>query len=182
MKTKVHPQKDTLQQGTKVKLCTNVKKKNRRSSDPLNSLKKEFTLKSRAEQLDFDYLHKLSQEEKLWLAQFAKEEIHAAVSKNPRKNKFNRTRAEVKAIYGKNNANQRCTLTREKAKGMTEYLEDHKDTLLSNNPEAWVAVKMDLEKDGWVDINGDIVKTEEEVIAQYKLEEKMKKTESRKKK
>lgn len=126
-------------------------------------------------------MDKLNLEEKLWLAQFVKEEIHAAVQgKNPTENKFNVTTAETKKIFDSNNARNRCTWTRERAKGMAEYLEDHKETLLSNNPEAFIAVKMDLEKDGWVNNNGDVIKTEEEVIEMYKAEEKAKKLEAKK--
>lgn len=122
-------------------------------------------------------------QEKLWLAQFAKEEIHAAVDgKTPKNNKFNKTKKKTRAIFQSNNERNRCTWTRERAKGMAEYLEDHKETLLSNNPAAFLAVKMDLEKDGWVNNNGDVIKTEKEVIDKYKLEEKIRKSEAKKKK
>lgn len=167
---------------TQVKPSTKSKKSNRRSADPLNALKKEFTTKRRADLIDFDYLDKLNVAEKLWLAQFAKEEIHAAVSKDPKKNTFNRSKKKIRTIYNNNNARNRCTWTVEKAKGMAEYLEDHKDTLLTSNPEAWIAAKMDMEQAGWVDINGDVLMTEDEVIQELKDIEKAKKAEAKKKK
>lgn len=58
---------------------------------------------------------------------------------------------------------------------MAQYLEEHKETLLSNNPEEYIAVKMDLEAQGWVNNNGDVLITENELIENLKLEEKIKK-------
>jgi hypothetical protein len=147
-------------------------KKSKRAKDPLASLKKQFTLKSRAEEVDYDYLDKLSPSELEWLAKFTNEEIHAAVKSNGKKNTFNKSKEDIKRIYDKNNARNRCTWTREKAKGIGQYLEDHKDKLLSNNPEDYIAVKMKLESEGWVDKDGNILTTEDEVIKEAKLNEK----------
>lgn len=148
--------------------------KNRRSADPLNALEKKYTLKSRADEVDYDYLDKLSYEEKLWLAKFTAEEIHCSVKKygHKEKNKFNKSKKDIKAKFDRNNARNRCIWTQEKAKGMAQYLEDHKETLLSQNPENYLVVKMDLETQGWVDNDGEVVITEEELQKKLYMEQK----------
>jgi hypothetical protein len=154
------------------KFSSQGKFKSRRSKDPLAALEKKYTLKTRTDEIDYDYLNKLNEKEKLWLAKFTSEEIHASVNKDGKKNKFNKSRKSIKKIYNRNNSRNRCILTREKAKGMEQYLEDHKETLMGNNPESFLIAKMDLERDGWVDNDGTIIHTEKELFKKEELEAK----------
>jgi hypothetical protein len=103
-----------------------ARKKNttRRSRHKFASLDPRFNLKSRAELLDFDYLHKLSEKEKEWLAKFSEEYISASFNtKSPRKN-LHKNKALRKSVYDANNARNRDILTRAKASGNCYYIDE----------------------------------------------------------
>ena len=74
--------------------------------------------------IDQDYIHKLSDKEKKWLNKFNEEEVNASLKK-PR---FNKTKEERKACYDRNNARNRDVLTRAKASGSINYIEELNNT------------------------------------------------------
>lgn len=99
-------------------------KTNRRSLNKYPALCPELNLKTRYELISVDYINKLSDKEKNWLNKFNEEEINASL-KNP---KFNKTKKEQKVCYDRNNARNRDILTRAKASGTINYIEELNDT------------------------------------------------------
>lgn len=99
-------------------------KKNRRNQAKYPALEKKYNLLSRQELLDFDYIGKLNDKEKRWLNKFVEEEINASFQ-HP--NPLNKSKKSRKVCYDRNNARNRCILTRHKALGNVEDLETVKE-------------------------------------------------------
>lgn len=104
-----------------------IKSPTRRSRFKYAALEKTVNLKSRQDEIDDikSYFHKLSPEEKDWMNRFAEEEIHANMNHDGPK--LNKSKKDKKRIYNKNNARNRCTYTKEKAKGTLDYVEKVED-------------------------------------------------------
>lgn len=107
------------------------KKKGKRERWPSLNVKRQVY--NRKEYIDFDYIDKLSPEEKDWLNQFTKEHHIASFKKEEDKRLIKDTRA----VYGENNARNRCMLSHAKSKGLLDnaptkqYLDDIVDSELS---------------------------------------------------
>lgn len=102
------------------------KKKPTRKDNPYAALDPKLTLKTRYEEIaDLDsYAHTLPKEAKDWLNSYAEEEIHVNLHHKGQKlndleDPANRTR-----LWLKNNARNRCVLSRESAAGSLSYLEE----------------------------------------------------------
>lgn len=96
---------------------TNTKKdsspsriKTKRSKEKYPALKKNVNSRVRQEYIDYDYLDKLSPEEKAWLNDFSEEYINASVGKQSEadQNRFHNTAELVKDCTDRNNARNRC--------------------------------------------------------------------------
>lgn len=98
------------------------KKRSRRSQTKYPALQPEFNLKTRYELIDFDYLKKLTDDEKEWLNNFMEE--YANASFNHKGKKIHKEKKHKKDSYDRNNARNRDILTRLKASGQIEYLEE----------------------------------------------------------
>jgi hypothetical protein len=92
-------------------------KKNKRSKTKYPALKPELNLKTRYELIDYDYLNKLSEEEKEWLNKFTEENINASLNTQNIEENFHNTDELKKDCYRRNNARNRDVLTRAKASG-----------------------------------------------------------------
>lgn len=101
-------------------------------------------------------MDKLDSEALQWLNDFTEEEIIAAVDKNPRKNRFNKTRKKVKECYQRNNARNRDVVSRQKAGKVLKYLDDIKKT--GYTEEDRLNAKIDLQLLGVTDENGNVKK------------------------
>lgn len=100
------------------------KKATRRSKSKFASLEPQYNLKSRQELIDYDYIQKLSDKEKKWLAKFTEEYVNASLDEaHPRKNLHNSKRLR-KDCYDRNNARNRDVLTKAKASGKFHYIDD----------------------------------------------------------
>ena len=99
-----------------------VKKKvTRRSSSKFPALRPEYNLKSRQEEIAdlASYAHKLNEKEKAWLDKFSNEYINASFGKKP----LHKTKNQRKECYNRNNARNRCILSKAKACGKTVSFE-----------------------------------------------------------
>lgn len=67
--------------------------------------------------MDYDYLNKLSEEEKKWLNAFTEEYINASLDSKNLENNLHNTEELKKDCYRRNNARNRDILTRAKASG-----------------------------------------------------------------
>lgn len=90
---------------------------------PYPALKKQYNLKSRQELIDYDYIDQLNHEEKEWLNKFTEEWANAKLSKDPSKN-LHKTKKLRKECYDRNNARNRCMLTRANAAGISDELSE----------------------------------------------------------
>jgi len=101
-------------------------KKNNRNRTRYPGLDPSLNLKTRQEEIEdlYDYADKLNDEEKAWLNAFSNEEICANFNhKGPKLN--DQSNPSVRSrIYNRNNERNRCIMTREKAQGCLNYLED----------------------------------------------------------
>lgn len=102
------------------------KKKSRRSLK-YPALSPEFNLKTRYEEIEdlASYADSLPESAKEWLNAYAEEEICANF--NHRGPKLNTEVDEKRRCYRRNNARNRCIMTREKAQGTMNYIETQHD-------------------------------------------------------
>lgn len=100
------------------------KKKNRRSQNKYPALDPTLNLKSRSHLADYDYLDKLSDEEKQWLNDFSEGHNNANMTEGAKK--IFKTDKEKKDCFNSNNARNRCILTRSHAGGTLRLFEDLK--------------------------------------------------------
>lgn len=138
------------------------KKPTRRSKQEYPDLDPKYNLKTRADLLDQDYLHRLSPKEMAWLNKFNKEEISASFdAKNPNKN-LNKSKRARKRCYDSNNARNRDILTRAKAANQLDdyetlieekshdsyedYLIDSMDSKETRQAIEWLADQVDKDQ------------------------------------
>jgi len=103
-----------------------VVKKPQRSNVRFAALDPKYNLKTRQEEIEdlYDYADQLNDEEKAWLNAFSNEEICANFNhKGPKLNDKSDPAARSR-IYNRNNERNRCIMTREKAQGCLNYLEE----------------------------------------------------------
>ena len=121
------------------------KKVSRKAKAKNSSLEPKYTLKSRLELLDFDYLDKLSEKDLEFLNKFASEEIHASFSDNNKEN-LNKTAAEKQEIYRRNNSRNADVLTRKKTRKQLLYVSDKDMERIDYNPEDTLITALDKKK------------------------------------
>lgn len=113
--------------GKREKKTSTKKKKSLRSRTKFPALKPELNLKSRTELIDYDYIDKLSEEEKAWLNKFTEEYVNANLDRKNLENNLHKTRELIKDCDKRNNDWKADILTRSKASGQGLYLEDLKE-------------------------------------------------------
>jgi hypothetical protein len=104
------------------------KKATRRSRAKYPALRPKLNTRIRFEELsDFDYFHKLNDSEKEFMNKFLEEYINASVKdKSP---------AEKKEAFDRNNARNRDVFIREKAIGQLMYFDDINDSQENRDSE-----------------------------------------------
>ena len=130
----------------------------KRSKAKYPNLVPNLNLKRRQEAIDFDYLHKLSKEEKEWLNQFMGEYLGASFKKDEKLNvsKCNlHKKQQVKEVYDSNNARNRDIYGIKRCLNGLDYmttiqLDDLREKNLAdeiNHFEEGMISKMDFEAD-----------------------------------
>lgn len=112
--------------------------KNKRARTKHPALRPELNLKTRYELIDYDYVDKLTEEEKTWLNKFTEEYVNASLDTKDLNNNFHSTEELKKDCYRRNNARNRDILTRAKAAGnhvSTDELLLNKKILKINDKE-----------------------------------------------
>jgi len=122
-----------------------AKKQTKRSREKYPNLKPELNLKTRFEQLSIDYLDKLNDSEKEWLNKFNGEYVGASFNKDNRKN-IQKSKAHRKDSYDRNNARNRCVLTRAKATGIVDYIEEIKPERFITEQEDELIYNIDTQR------------------------------------
>ena len=124
------------------------KKKTRRSDKKYPALAKGFNLKLRQDLIDYDYIDKLNDKEKKFLNQFTEEYTNASFKKGKRP--LNKKIQTEKDCYDRNNARNRCILTRAKAAGaVINELDDMAKVVKrkTHNPENELINKIDKSRE-----------------------------------
>lgn len=98
------------------------KKESRRSKRKYPALERGYNLKTRANLIDYDYLDQLGPKELEWLNAFTSEFINADMNHGGKK--LHKSKKLRKDCFDKNNARNRCILTRGQASGTADYFED----------------------------------------------------------
>lgn len=101
---------------------SNKPKKSKRSSTKFPNLRPDMNLRSRYEEIEdlHSYMDKLDEDCKAWLDKFSKEYVNASFDHDDPLH----SPEQQKSVYDKNNARNRCVLTRYKAFGAMNYLGD----------------------------------------------------------
>ena len=95
-----------------------MEKKTKRSQIKYSALDPSVNLKTRYELIsDYDYLDELSEKEKAWLNKFTKEYVNADLNTKKKSRNLHKTERLKKDCYDRNNARNRCILTRCRASG-----------------------------------------------------------------
>jgi hypothetical protein len=89
-----------------------TKRGNLRSRVKNPALLTHYNLKIRIPEIDYDYVHKLSDKDKAWLNEFTEGWINAKPTK---------LFSDPKELYTRNNARNRCIISREEAKSNLSY-------------------------------------------------------------
>ena len=135
-------------------------KKTKRSSSKYPALDPTLNLKSRYEQIDYDYIKKLSEKEKEFLNNFTEEYTNANFDHSGKRihkerliNRYIKCRkktikidASKKDSNDRNNSRNRDLLTKLKASSQAIYIEDMPTGVGGSNPEDTLITKMDSEK------------------------------------
>lgn len=104
-----------------------VRKKGKKGSnnwkDPYSSLDPQKNMGRRLDDVEDiqEYVHKLNDKDKAFMAKFMKEYNNASYNAEDLSQNLHNTPALKKSITDRNNDRNRCIYTREKAKGMLNY-------------------------------------------------------------
>lgn len=128
-------------------------KKTKRSQSKYPALDKSVNLRTRIHLIDYDYLDKLSPEEKQWLNKFTDEYVNGNFNRENTRSNLQKGRAPIKDSDDRNNARNRDVMTRQQARKSTVYLEDIK--LKTQNPENQIHARIELKRLGILDENGN---------------------------
>jgi hypothetical protein len=92
--------------------------KKKRSSVKYPGLDPSVNIRIRWELIsDYDYLDKLGDKEKEWLNKFTKEYVNAEIDNKQKRKNLHKTKALIRDCYNRNNARNRCVLSKAKASG-----------------------------------------------------------------
>lgn len=120
-----------------------MKKISRRSKVKHPGLNKTYTLPIRQELVDYDYIHKLSPEEKEWLNKFNEEEINGNIYGKGKK--INKKKADRKKITDRINARNRDSYSRAKVRGTLDMDVDTGNMSYTNEDD--LIEKIDAERE-----------------------------------
>lgn len=112
--------------------------------------------------MDYDYLHKLSEEELAWLNKFTEEYVHANLDTTKPRSNLHRTKKLRKECYDRNNARNRDVLVKQKAQNKSLYLEDIKEK--GKDEQDRLNARIELKKLGVLDKEGFVKRKKKIVI------------------
>lgn len=108
----------------------------KRDTEKYPALVKSLNLKSRQDEIEVDYINKLSVKEREWLNKFNEEYVNASLDRENFDNNIHNTLELKQSCDKRNNDRKECLYTREKASDNLKYLgDDNSKTLTINNYE-----------------------------------------------
>lgn len=99
-------------------------KTKKRDKDPYPALNPGLNLRTRQDEIEIDYLHKLSKEEAEWLNRFNEEYVNASLDREDLSKNIHSTEKLKKGIDHRNYTRKKDMFTREKASGNLKYIND----------------------------------------------------------
>lgn len=112
--------------------------------EPYPALKKELNLKSRQEEIEVDYLHKLNKEELEFLNKFNAEYVNAEFEDRKNLDKNIHNTIKLKKACDKRNNERMCQYTRAKATNRLKYIDDeNSNKIVIENYEDILIDKLD---------------------------------------
>lgn len=109
--------------GTYKTVESSSKNKNARQRVKYPGLDTNYALKIRRDAIDYDYVDKLSEEEKQWLNNFTEEFIGGSFNKNKKQIHPDELK---KDCYGRNNSRNRCVYSRAQARNNVKDVSNKK--------------------------------------------------------
>jgi len=120
-----------------------VSKQKKRDMYPYPALKKELNLKIRQDEIEIDYLNKLTKEEAEWLNKFNEEYVNASLDREELNNNIHNTKELKQDCDRRNHSRRKCAYTVSKSKSRLNYIEDKKVDLVIANYEDRLIKKID---------------------------------------
>jgi hypothetical protein len=131
------------------------KRQTKREKTALRGLDRRLFSKIKQEYHDYDYVKKLSQEEREWLSNFTTEYLGANLKEGRETGDVLHTDPDhIKDIWSQNNARNRDIYSRSKAQGIMDSYDPAEDDHV-DNPEDGIIAKIDLERELEVGEPGD---------------------------
>lgn len=121
----------------------NVAKQKKRDMHPYPALRKELNLRTRQDEIEIDYINKLSKEEKEWLNKFNEEYVNASLDRENLENNIHNTKELKSKCDARNYERQKCAYTRGKAAKKIDYLEDFNNEIIIENYEDMLIKNID---------------------------------------
>lgn len=115
-----------------------------------------MNLKRRSDLIDYDYIDKLNEKEKAWLNKFTEEYVHDNLDRENLRKNLHRNKRLKKDCDDRNNARNRCVMTRDKAKNVLNYIEDLRESTVT--PEEDLNNAIDIKILGLIDEFGNLKK------------------------
>lgn len=101
-------------------------KKNRRNTNKFAAVKPELNLRIRREEIEdvAEYFNTLPLEAKIWMNKFMEEYVVDKLDRDDLSNNLHNTKELKKSCDARNNARNKDILSRDKANGLINYIED----------------------------------------------------------
>ena len=116
----------------------------KRDTEKYPALNKNLNLKTRQDEIEIDYLNKLSEKEKEWLNKFNEEYVNASLDRKDFNNNIHNTLELKQSCDKRNNERKECLYTREKASDNLKYIDDQSSKNIAiNNYEDQLITKID---------------------------------------
>lgn len=116
-----------MQNLTKQQTTPSSTKTTKRSREKYPALQHSFTLKRRADLIDYDYLDKLNEEELTFLNRFTEETVSARFEKNNSKNLIKKVK-DKKEVYKTNNRRNNDAMVMSKLGNALKYISTDTDS------------------------------------------------------
>lgn len=102
-----------------------------------------MNLKTRADEIEVDYLKKLSPEQLEYLNKFNEEYVNASLNRKQLKKNLHNTKSLKQAVDKRNNERKECAYTRSKASNNLKFIDDFKGEIVIENYEDYLIDKID---------------------------------------
>lgn len=121
----------------------NLAKQKKRDMYPYPALRKDLNLRSRQDEIEVDYINKLSKKEKEWLNKFNSEYVNADLDRDNLENNIHNTKSLKSKCDKRNNERRKCGYTRSKAARKLDHIDDFTKEIVIENYEDMLIKKID---------------------------------------